>query len=269
MRFSSATFLVLPLLAAAAQQQSPIDQIKEQAQYYFNKISSFIPNPNLQHPVDAATSKLGSKHVNVLTIDNWKSTLQSSSKAYSETPEEWWVLITGGNKTCYGQCAKIETAFNETTVVFAASKSAPHLASVNCDYQPILCNSWAASPATMWIFEVGAPGTPVDIHILNLNATTTDAKMLTELHTKRSWANRPKYEGYFHPFDGPIAQYGLAQPLAYLIWIFSVIPSWAFMIGVSFLSRTMMSRRGAGRPVPNIVAPGTPGAGTAPGAAAR
>lgn len=241
MRFSSATYLALPMLAAAAQQQSPIDQIKEQAQYYFNKFSSFIPNPNLQHPVDAAASKLGSKNVNILTIDNWKSTLQPSTRPNSETPEEWWVLITGGNKTCYGQCAQVETAFNETAAIFAATKSHPHLAYVNCDYQPILCNSWAAGPPTMWILEVGVPGSPVDIHILNLNTTTTNAKMLTELYTKRSWTNRPKYEGYFHPFDGLIAQYGLAQPFAYVIWIFSVIPSWAFMIGVSFLSRTMMS----------------------------
>lgn len=241
MRFASATLLALPLLAAAAQQQSPLDQVKEQAQYYFDKLSSFLPTPNPQHPVDAVAAKLEGKNVNALTIDNWKSTLQSSSRSYSESPQEWWVLITGGNKTCYGQCAKVETAFNETAAIFAATKSTPHLAYVNCDYQPILCNSWAAGPRTMWIFEVGAPGTPVDIHILDLNTTTTDAKMLTELHTKRSWANRPKYEGYFHPFDGPIAQYGLAQPLAYVIWIFSVIPSWAFMIGVSFLSRTMMS----------------------------
>lgn len=266
MRFASATLLALPLLAAAAQQESPFDKAKEQAQYYFNKLSSYIPNPNAQHPFEAAASKVGAKNVNVLTIDNWKSTLQSSSRSYSQSPEEWWVLITGGNKTCYGQCAKIETAFNETAAIFAVTPSAPHLAYVNCDHQPILCNSWAAGPPTMWIFEIGATGTPVDIHIINLNTTTTDVKMLTELNSKRSWANRPKYEGYFHPFDGPIAQYGLAQPLAYLIWIFSVIPSWAFMIGVSFLSRTMI---GAGRPIPNIVAPGTPGAGTAPGAATR
>jgi len=241
MRFASATILALPLLAAAAQQQSPLDQVKEKAQYYFDKLSSFLPSPNLQHPVDAAAAKLGGKNVKVLTIDNWKSTLQPSSRTYSESPEEWWVLITGGNKTCYRQCSKIETAFNETAAVFAATKSAPHLAYVNCDYQPILCNSWAAGPPTMWIFEVGAPGTPVDIRILNLNTTTTDAKMLIELHTKRSWLNKPKYDGYFHPFDGPIAKYGLAQPLAYVIWVFSVIPSWVFMIAISFLSRTMMS----------------------------
>ena len=240
MRFASAILLALPLLAAA-QQQSPLDQIKEQAQYYLNKLSSFLPNPNLQHSVDATAVKLGVKNVNILTIDNWKSTLQSSSRSYSESPEEWWVLITGGNKTCYGQCAKVETAFNETSAIFATTKSAPHLAYVNCDYQPILCNSWAAGPPSMWILRVGAPGTPVDIHILNLNSTTTDTKMLTELHTKRSWANIPKYEGYFHPFDGLIAQHGLALPLAYVIWTLSVIPSWAFMIFVSFISRTMMS----------------------------
>src|SRR5277367_2580124 len=120
MRFASATLLALPLLAAAAQQQSPFDQVKEQAQYYFDKLSSFLPTPNPQHPVDAVAAKLEGKNVNALTIDNWKSTLQSSSRSYSGSPEEWWVLITGGNKTCYGQCAKVETAFNETAAIFAA-----------------------------------------------------------------------------------------------------------------------------------------------------
>jgi hypothetical protein len=242
MRFTSATLLALPLLAAAAQQQSPIDFAKERAQYYFDKVSAWIPNPNQQvAPVEAAAAKAAGKNVNILTIDNWKSTLQSSSRSYSEGPEEWWVLITGGNKTCYGQCGKIETGFNETAAAFAVVPSAPHLAYVNCDYQPILCNSWAAGPPTMWIFEVGAPGAPVDIHIVHLNTTTTDVKTFTDLHSKKTWAKQPKYEGYFHPFGGLVAKFGIAQPLAYAIWIFSVIPSWAFMIGVSFLSRTMMS----------------------------
>lgn len=242
MRFSSTTILALPLLAAAAQQQSPLDYAKQQVQYVFEKISSFIPNQDNVNPVEAAAAKVGGKmNVNVLTLNNWKSTMQSSVKPSSINREEWWVLVTGGNKTCYGQCTKVESAFNESSIAFAVIPSSPNLGYVNCDSQPILCNSWAAGPPTLWVFELGAPGTPVDIHILNLNTTNTTPKTFTDLHSSRTWAKMRKYEGYFHPFDGPIAQIGLSLPLAYLIWVFSVIPSWAFMIGVSFISRTLMS----------------------------
>jgi hypothetical protein len=241
MRFTGTTILALPLLAAAAQQQNPLDYAKEQAQYVFNKISSFIPNPNVEHPVHAATAKVGGANVNVLTLNNWKSTLQPISKANSGKPEEWWVLMTGGNKTCYGQCTKMETAFNETAIAFAAQPNAPHLGLVNCDNQPILCNGWAAGPPALWVMQIGAPEAPVDVRILNLNTTSTTVKTFTDLHSSKSWANKPKYEGYFHPFDGPIAKFGLAQPLGYLIWIFTIIPSWMFMIAVSFFSRTIMS----------------------------
>lgn len=48
------------------------------------------------------------------------------------------------------------------------------------------------------------------------------------------------YEGAFHPTNGWLAEYGLNVPLGYAIYYFSLVPSWAMMIGVSFLSRTMM-----------------------------
>lgn len=241
MHFSRTAILALPLLAAAAQEQSPLDYAKEQAQNIFNKISSFLPNPNTQHPVEAAAAKAGALNINVLNINNWKSTIQPNTRTYGDKPDEWWVLFTGGNKTCYGQCTRMETAFNASAAALAVVPSAPNLALVNCDHQPILCNSWAAGPPELWILEVSAPGTPVDVRINRMNMTSATVKDFTDLHSSRSWVNKPKYEGYFHPFDGPIAKLGLAQPIGYIIWGFSVIPSWAFMIGVSFLSRTIMS----------------------------
>jgi hypothetical protein len=88
--------------------------------------------------------------------------------------------------------------------------------------------------------QVGAAGAPTDIRIQRMNTTSTTPQTYVDLQASRSWEALPKYEGYFHPLDGPIAKYGLALPLAYFIWFFSVIPSWAFMIGVSFFSRTIM-----------------------------
>jgi len=66
-----------------------------------------------------------------------------------------------------------------------------------------------------------------------------------------------------------LAQNGLAIPVGYAIWGFSLIPSWAFMILVSFASRTMMSRRMNPTAPPRGTAPagGQPAAGASEGAA--
>jgi len=253
MRFSTVSLFALPLLAAAAQQESPVEQILEQAkvqaQYWYEKISAYvpnIPNPNLEHPVDAAASAAGGKTLTVLTLNSWEQKIRSSVTPTSSGPEEWWVLVTGGNKTCFGQCTATETAFNETALLFAADPAAPHLAYLNCDDQPVLCNSWGAGPPNLWILEVAAPPAPVDIHIYPLNTTTTTVGTFTDLLGSQEWKAKPLYEGYFHPFDGPIAQYGLSQPLGYVLWVFAIVPSWLFMISISFLSRTFLGGRGAG-----------------------
>ena len=242
MRFSTATLLALPLLAAATQQESPLEQAKAQAQYWFDKISSYIPNPSKPHTVDinAAAAKAGGKALNVFTLNDWESTIRSSVKPVSSTPEEWWVLVTGGNKTCFGLCGNVEKAFNESAILFAVNPTAPHLAYLNCDNQPVLCNSWGAGPPHLWIMEVAAKPAPVDIRLVSLNTTTTNVKTFTDLHATQSWKEKTPYEGYFHPFDGQLAKLGLAVPLGYVFWVFSVVPSWLFMIGISFISRNIM-----------------------------
>jgi len=264
MRFSAISILALPLLAAATQPESPIDQIKAQAQYYFDKISSYIPSPNKAHTsVDAhaAAAKAGGKTLHILTLNDWEQTIRGSVKPASTKPEEWWVLVTGGNKTCFGHCGAVEAAFNETAALFAANPTAPHLAYLNCENQPVLCNSWGAGPPNLWILQVLPPPAKVDIRWLNLNTTTTTVKTFTDLHSTKTWEKRPIYEGYFHPFDGQLAQYGLAVPLGYLFWVFGIIPSWLFMIGISFISRSVMSGRTLG--------PQAGQAGGAPAARAR
>lgn len=101
MRFSSSTVLAaLPALAVA--QDSPIDQYKAQFQNVIGNFASYIPNPGHHDPVAAAEAKAGSMRLNVLTLENWKETLYEPVAADATTPEEWWLLISGGNKTCYG-----------------------------------------------------------------------------------------------------------------------------------------------------------------------
>jgi hypothetical protein len=192
MRFSAISTLALPLLAAATQEQSPLDQLKTQAQAYFDKFSAYIPSPNKAHTENvahAAAAKAGGKALTVLTLSNWKDTFLSSVKPASTKPEEWWVLVTGGNKTCFGHCGKVEAAFNESVAIFAANPTAPHLALLNCDNQPVLCNSWAAGPPNLYIFHVAAPPAPVDLRVVYTNSTTTTVKTFTDLHASKSYVN--------------------------------------------------------------------------------
>lgn len=101
MRFSaSAAIAALPVLAAA--QDSPVDQYKAQFQNFLGQMGSYIPNPGTYDPVAAAEAKVGAMKLSVLTLENWKETLYEPVAADATTPEEWWVLITGRNKTCYG-----------------------------------------------------------------------------------------------------------------------------------------------------------------------
>lgn len=99
MRFSVISALwALPSLAAAQDFQ----QYQAQFQNFLGQFGSYIPNPNKHDPVGAAEAKAGEMKMNVLTLSNWKETLYSPVTAQSTTPEEWWVFVTGRNKSCFG-----------------------------------------------------------------------------------------------------------------------------------------------------------------------
>ena len=119
MRLTTTAFLALPLLAAAA--ESPFQQYKAQFQNFLGSFGS-VGSPNAGADSDAAAgaasdanaagqskdapspsdAKSSGAHAQVLTLENWKDVLYGPVKADATVPEEWWVLLTGGNKTCFG-----------------------------------------------------------------------------------------------------------------------------------------------------------------------
>lgn len=264
MRFSQTALLgAVPLLVVAQQQKSPIDQIKDQGRYYWDQLQSYfpsVPTPNFvqtdhqdTHVPPPSTDSTSAKPqkpvpaIETLSVDTWANILHStpttSTKSADALTDDWFVLLTGGNKTCFGLCEKVETSFNESAVLFAQEPTHPNLAILNCDDQAILCNSWAAGPPYLYVFSVPSL-TLVDgktpLYIYPMNTTTTTPETYVELWKTGSYKENGLYEGYFHPVDGPIAKFGLAVPMGYVLWVFSIVPSWVFMIGVSFISRTMM-----------------------------
>jgi hypothetical protein len=106
MRFSAASaFLGLPLLAAA----QDFAQYQAQFQNYMDKFASYIPTPSKPDPIGAAQAKAGSLKMDVLTLDSWRDVLYSHVKPVATKPEETWVFITGGNKTCFGKIYPISS----------------------------------------------------------------------------------------------------------------------------------------------------------------
>lgn len=73
-----------------------------------------------------------------------------------------------------------------------------------------------------------------------MNATTVTAQDLYKIHSEKKYAESAPYEGFLHPTDGILAQYNLNVPFGYFIYGVGAVPSWMFMIGISFFSRTIM-----------------------------
>lgn len=137
-------------------------------------------------------------------------------------------------------CERAEAAFNETAAKFAVMPKAPHVGMVNCDKQPVLCNSWGAGTGSIWIIDMLPEPAPITIFRQRLNLTHVHPDDIMDMYKSGSRPGFELNEGYFHPFDGVIAKNGLALPVGYLLWLLNVIPSWAMMVGISFLSRNMM-----------------------------
>lgn len=167
------------------------------------------------------------------------------------------IFVSGGNKTCYGQCTELESVWNETAAIFATTglAKAPKLGYVNCETTPLFCSIWHASPPSLWYIQLPAKAeekTTIRIIALNNTETVTNdndeeehsqgttAKDIVRIHTQKKYEETEVYEGIFHPFDSHLAKYGLAKPVGYVLYAFGLVPSWLVMIVVSFVSRNLM-----------------------------
>jgi len=185
-----------------------------------------------------------------LTLHDYVDTLYSPVKEGATAPEEWLVLVTGQNKTCMGRCHTLDKAFNESAVKLASIPNSPHLARLDCDEQPVLCNSWSASTGALWVFQVSPKPAPVDVYWKPMNLTSVTTQTILDLQAQPLDKSLPTEEGgfrfiepnFFHPFHGMIADNGLTVPVGYILWGLNAVPSWAMMLFISFFSRSYMTR---------------------------
>lgn len=246
---ASSVLLALPALSAA-QQVPLVDQVKGWFAKASETVSSAIPDaPSVEsvvpEPINAATAKIADVQVQSLTVANHKEVIKPGAATASPGIEEWMVFVTGGNATCYGMCKKPEEAFNGSVALLSATPNPPNLAYLNCDTEGPLCHAWSVTPPRILHLQIPQPladqTTPASTaRYISVNRTTVTAPTVAAIHLEEKYKETEPYEGLFHPFNGFLAENGLSIPVGYVIWGFSKIPSWAFMIGVSFVSRNIM-----------------------------
>ncbi|RAL09745.1 aminoacyl-tRNA hydrolase [Aspergillus homomorphus CBS 101889] len=238
--------LALAPALAVAQEQVPL---ADRFQGWLDRAKAYLPTatPVVPAAVEKVQKvveqkKIQEKTVTHLNMTNWESMLEPASDT-----QDWFVFVTGGNKTCFGRCAQADKSFNESVLLFSADPTSPNLARLDCEANQVLCAAWSASAPSVWHFEVpqaqlGEGRAPTTLHTAHLNTTTVTPETIYKLHSEKIIEQSPAYEGLLHPTDGFFAKNGLLLPLGYVMWGFGSIPSWLFMLFISFFSRTFMDR---------------------------
>lgn len=253
------TFLTTLLFGAVlAQDQVPL---KEKAAGWLDKAKSFIPSgtPSIPNPVEAAAAAFADKKVQKLNIRNYQRILQPKL----EGEEEWLIYATGGNKTCFGRCARADAAWNGAVPILSALPQPAGAATLNlgiidCEKEQVFCNSMSISCPSVLHFNFpvlpypnASPQPASEFRYVEFNRTTVQSEDMVYLASAAPGTKIyqfPVYEGWLHPVDGWMARFGVQQYFGYLIWGSGTTPSWLIMIIISFVSRQFMSRKMANKP---------------------
>jgi hypothetical protein len=141
------------------------------------------------------------------------------------------------------------------------SRSAPanaklKLGYLDCDRDEMVCTAWATGVPVIYhllVPQSTSPDTRMPLHIVPLNITTTTVSDITSIPSTHfggssTYTTVPEYAGAFHPFDGILVKTGLLMPIGYFMWALGSTPGWVMMLGISFVSRQIMSKRMQGNP---------------------
>ncbi|RMZ87293.1 hypothetical protein DV736_g5486, partial [Chaetothyriales sp. CBS 134916] len=181
---------LLPCLVASNDQVP----LASKAAGWLEKAKAYIPS-SAAAAVASPIQAVAERTVERINIRNYKRKL--GAKAGGD--EEWVVYVTGGNKTCLGDCHTVDLLWNESVPLFSALTQANlHLGRLDCEKEGVLCTALQAVP-------------PAIFHFLD-----------------------DEYTGALHPFDSLLAKASLLEALGYVIWTLGNTPSWLMMILISF-----------------------------------
>lgn len=121
MRFTSLVAL-LPVVVLAQEQVPLADRV----QGWFNKAKALVPTAVPAEPIvklaEKVSEKVSEKSVTPMTLNNWQPMLEPASEA-----KDWYIYVTGGNKTCFGRCGRADEAFKVSLRATLASTYRQHL----------------------------------------------------------------------------------------------------------------------------------------------
>ena len=100
----SAALLLLPAFVLADEQKP----LKEKAAAWFDKAKAYIPTAPAVPIADAGASAVASKKLERININNWERKLAPSPSG----PQEWMILVSGKNDSCWGGCDGVNQAWN-------------------------------------------------------------------------------------------------------------------------------------------------------------
>lgn len=140
------------------------------------------------------------------------------------------------------------TLSKESVALLSVDPKAPQFGVINCEDEPVFCSLWAVGPPAIYhmllpnaLSGQAQPPTVVRYYGIKRSASVAEGrKNITSLITEEKYKELPPYEGAFHPFNGWVSSTPLGLPLSYLMWVMSLMPTWAPMIIISLGSRFMM-----------------------------
>ena len=202
------------------------------------------PKPTLKSPIKDSANAVAAKAVHPIGRSNWHNLFAPPNNGEIS----WMIFVTGGNRTCSGHCHNLHVSWNETAAILSADPIAPKLGLLDCDNEKVLCATWRAQPPTIWHVRRPAPGQAIDggekgeseVRINYLNYTTTGVQEMVALHTGNKYRDGYLYGGYFQPFDGELAKYGILEAVGWVLFVVGLIPSWSIMLTISMVTRLLM-----------------------------
>ena len=78
------------------------------------------------------------------------------------------------------------------------------------------CHAWAVAPPKLLHFQIPQPladqsGVATTFRSIDVNRTTVTAPQIASVILEDKYLETQPYEGFWHPFDGPLAKAGLVS----------------------------------------------------------
>lgn len=116
MRISTA-LLALPALTVAQEQIPLLDRV----QPYVNQAITFVTSFTGQTSTGGSQTAPNPR-VTELKLANWEGVLRHEGQHPAGNIEPWMVYVTGGNKSCLGNCARTDAAWDVCIILFSKQR---------------------------------------------------------------------------------------------------------------------------------------------------